>query len=117
MSGRLEHAELETVSAPFVIDIVEELDLASLPDFRLVLEEATSAGVDVIVDLTRCEFVDGACVRELLLTQARVGLQDQRLVVISKPDTAIFFILRLIERQALTLYPTQQLGQIALQLP
>lgn len=84
---------------------------------RSRLDEAISAGLDVIVDLTRCEFIDGACVRELLLAQARLGLQDRRLVVISPTTTVVVLVLRLFDRQALTIYPTQQLGQIALQLP
>ncbi len=41
---------------------------------------------------------------------------ERRLVLISEPDTVTFFVLRLIDRQALTVFPTRELGQIALQL-
>jgi anti-anti-sigma regulatory factor len=115
MNGHRLDAELDSV--PTVVDVVEELDLGSLPRLRSLLEEAISARLDVIVDLTECEFIDGACARELLLAQARLGLQKRRLVVISEPTTVVFFVLRLFDRQALTIYPARQLGQIALQLP
>lgn len=114
MSGHPDQAQLDTV--PTVVDVIEDVDLVSLPRFRALLQEAVSAGLDVIVDLTRCESIHGGCVRELLLAQARLGQQELRLVIISDPDTVTFFVLRLIHRQALTLYPTLELGQIALQL-
>ncbi len=51
---------------------------------------ALDAGVDVIVDLTRCEFIDGACVRELLLAEARPRRSERRLVLISEPTRSPF---------------------------
>lgn len=115
MNGHRLHAQLDTV--PAVVDVVEELDLGSLPRLRSLLKEAIAVGLDVLVDLTRCEFINGACVRELLLAQARLGIENRRLVVISQPTTVVFFMVRLTDRQALTIFPTRQLGQIALQLP
>lgn len=115
MNGHRLPAQLDT--APAVIDVVEELELDALPRLVSLLDDAISTGLDVIVDLTRCGFIDGACVGELLLAQDRLEIQQRRLVVISQPTTVVFFVLRLVDRQALTVYPTLQLGQIALQLP
>lgn len=63
-----------------------ELDLAVADQLRARLEEATEAGVDVLVSLDRCEFIDSTGIAVIVMAHRELAKGGRRLAVCNPSD-------------------------------
>jgi anti-sigma B factor antagonist len=67
-----------------VVSVMGELNLAAVPGFERTLLDVTEAATgEVIVDLTRCSFLDSRGVRALVATRQRLERSDRSLALVA----------------------------------
>ena len=66
----------------FVVSVAGELDLYTAPEFERALLAADGAG-SVVVDLSRCTFIDSSALGRLLAANRRLGLAQARLSIVA----------------------------------
>lgn len=74
-----------------MLTIEGELDLATAPRFESRLAQASAGASQVIVDLSRCEFLDASALHALLRTQDRLDPSQEITLVISTPNIVKVF--------------------------
>lgn len=76
-----------------VVSVIGEIDLATAPPFeQTLLAVAEDRTGEVIVDLTRCSFLDSRGLRALIATKARLERSNRPLaVVLSNPSVLRIF--------------------------
>lgn len=72
----------EDMPAGEVLHVLGEVDLANAEEFQSALLPLTSAGGDVVVDLTTCTYMDSSGLR--VLAAAHKEIEDRLRVVIPK---------------------------------
>ena len=60
-------AHVSHLDGSVVVALIGEIDMATAPHFRAVLESAMAASNHVILDCERLTFIDSCCLREVVL--------------------------------------------------
>ena len=68
------------------IDVVGELDLATVPDLQTAVGESCGGGRTVVVNLARLEFVDSAGVAALVNLKKRCAAGGGTMRIVEVPD-------------------------------
>jgi anti-anti-sigma factor len=88
---KVEGQSLDGVQA---VSVFGELDQATTPELRRVLDEAVADGGPVFVDLGECGFIDSSGISLLVETQRRLADADRGFAVCS-PRTEVRRLLEL----------------------
>lgn len=91
-----------------VVSVAGELDMYTAPRFEQQVRDALDNGrAPVVIDLSRCEFLDSTALGILLKAKKRLDEQTQRLVLVSPDrDVARIFEITGLDR-VLTIVPTR----------
>ena len=77
-----------------VVSVAGELDMYTAPSFEQELVAALVSGTRrVVVDLSKCEFLDSTALRVLLRTRA--SLEDKSRLVLAAPDRSILRVFQI----------------------
>jgi anti-sigma B factor antagonist len=90
-----------------VVSVVGEVDLATVPALERTLRRATELSTrELIVDLTRCSFLDASGLGLLSETRARLAASNRALaIVLSQPIVLKMFQIAGLDKQFL-IYPS-----------
>lgn len=75
-------ATLTVESTGVVVRARGDFDFASCQALAAALDEATGAGLPVLVDVTRVSFMDAACLGEIARTRERLATAGRELRVV-----------------------------------
>lgn len=91
------------MTGPRVVELVGELDLATVAHWEAEVEQAAAGTGLVVLDLSRIAFVDSAGVHSLFRMLATLGERSKRLVVVAPPESAVRRLLDILDLTALAL--------------
>jgi anti-anti-sigma factor len=68
------------------VSVSGELDLSTAPDLEGPLEEAVANGDSLLIDLSRCEFIDSTGIALIVRASQRLGSNGRRLAICSENE-------------------------------
>jgi anti-sigma B factor antagonist len=105
------HIEVEAEGGVAVLVLHGEHDLSTAPDVRAAVDQALAAGGDVIIDLTRTEFIDSSILGVLVAGYRSVNEEPEggrTFAVVAEPDGPVTRLFELVAISDLIhVYPTR----------
>ena len=99
-----------------IVSVAGELDMCTSPSLKQELAAALESGAErVIVDLSRCEFLDSSAIAVLLTTRARLEDKMKLILVATDRNILMFFHITGLDRvfRIEPTIPTPQLHAIS----
>ncbi|MCW2958418.1 MAG: anti-sigma-factor antagonist [Solirubrobacterales bacterium] len=89
------HVERFDESGVAVIRVDGELDGSNVARLRPAIDQATAAGLDVLIDLSDCAFIDSSGIAQLLRVAQLTRGQDRSFAVVVRPGSLAAHVLRI----------------------
>jgi anti-sigma B factor antagonist len=86
-----------------VVEVVGELDLATVPQWEAAVERAAADAPLVVLDLSTLSFVDSAGVHALFRMLSALDGRSKRLVIVAPPESTVRRLLDILDLTALAL--------------
>jgi anti-sigma B factor antagonist len=86
-----------------VVEVVGELDLATVPHWEAAVERAAADAPVVVLDLSTLSFVDSAGMHSLFRMLSTLEGRSKRLVVVAPPGSTVRRLLDILDLTAVAL--------------
>jgi anti-sigma B factor antagonist len=101
---------VETIGEMRVLVLKGEHDLSTAPDVRAHVEEAVTAGGDLVIDLSETAFMDSSILGVLVAGYRSVttAARDRRFAVVAMPGSSVTRLFDLVSvSDVIPVYPTR----------